>query len=397
MKLNVAVVDDELPAIEEMEELLGTSGLVGSVFPHMKAREAFEDIVNRRPHAAFIDIQMPGMDGLQMAERLLAAAPEVDVVFVTAYEQYALKAFELAAVDYLLKPVSPERLALTLERIHNRTSRMVRSGPVQPAEESAQSYVQCFGRLTVKGREGRQVRWKTAKVEEMFAYLFLYREVSSERMMNDLFPDSDFDRARTYIHTCIYQIRKGLATASLSGELAIRYERGVYRLDIRETDSDLSRLERMWVSTEVQTGQRSIQQDASGQKQQPEAAEEQKARIDAAFELYKGELFEGVGSIWIAERREYYRQKFIRRMTEMLGALGRGAGKVWSLEYTERLLAIDPLNEMLALRLCELYGAMGRAREAKEFFERFAASYQQELGLQLPVQIWEEYRRHLRQ
>ena len=83
--------------------------------------EALRLIEAEHPEVAFLDIRMPGMTGLEVAAELVdgldegAAVPRL--VFVTAYDEFALKAFDLAAVDYLLKPVSPERLARTVERL----------------------------------------------------------------------------------------------------------------------------------------------------------------------------------------------------------------------------------------------------------------------------------------
>jgi DNA-binding LytR/AlgR family response regulator len=86
--------------------------------------EAVQAAERLKPGLAFLDIQMPGMTGLEVAEeiaeRMGAAAPAI--VFVTAYDQFATRAFELAAADYVLKPVDPKRLALTVARLKSRTA-----------------------------------------------------------------------------------------------------------------------------------------------------------------------------------------------------------------------------------------------------------------------------------
>jgi DNA-binding LytR/AlgR family response regulator len=81
---------------------------------------AVEAIVSQHVEVAFLDIQMPGLTGLQVASTVLAASPHTSIVFVTAYDQHALTAFEQGAVDYLLKPVARERLVHTLARIRAR-------------------------------------------------------------------------------------------------------------------------------------------------------------------------------------------------------------------------------------------------------------------------------------
>jgi DNA-binding LytR/AlgR family response regulator len=83
---------------------------------------ALEAIAEHQPDVAFLDIRMPGLTGLEVAAALAQASPRTQVVFVTAYDQYAIDAFDKGAVDYLLKPVSAERLAATVQRIRQRAA-----------------------------------------------------------------------------------------------------------------------------------------------------------------------------------------------------------------------------------------------------------------------------------
>lgn len=84
--------------------------------------EALEAIAEHRPDVAFLDIRMPGLTGLEVAAAMVEASPATQIVFVTAYDQYAIDAFETGAIDYLLKPVSRERLAATVQRLQARAA-----------------------------------------------------------------------------------------------------------------------------------------------------------------------------------------------------------------------------------------------------------------------------------
>lgn len=79
--------------------------------------EALEAIAAHQPEVAFLDIRMPGLSGLEVAAAAAEASPRTRIVFVTAYDQYAVDAFERGAIDYLLKPIAPERLAATVKRL----------------------------------------------------------------------------------------------------------------------------------------------------------------------------------------------------------------------------------------------------------------------------------------
>lgn len=84
--------------------------------------EALEAIATHQPDVAFLDIRMPGLTGLEVASAMAEASPATQVVFVTAYDQYAIDAFETGAVDYLLKPISRERLVATVQRLQARAA-----------------------------------------------------------------------------------------------------------------------------------------------------------------------------------------------------------------------------------------------------------------------------------
>jgi DNA-binding LytR/AlgR family response regulator len=89
---------------------------------------ALEAIESHRPDVAFLDIRMPRLTGLEVATAAAEASPSTQVVFVTAYNQYAIDAFERGAVDYLLKPVTPERLAATVRRLKERIASGAQAG-----------------------------------------------------------------------------------------------------------------------------------------------------------------------------------------------------------------------------------------------------------------------------
>lgn len=112
------VADDEAPALDELLYLLKGFPEIEVVGTATNGLEALERIEELGPDLVFIDVQMPGLDGLRLIEKLHEhGAPVPAFVLCTAYEQYALEAFRMEALDYLLKPVTRERLALTIERV----------------------------------------------------------------------------------------------------------------------------------------------------------------------------------------------------------------------------------------------------------------------------------------
>lgn len=120
MTWTVVIVDDEAPARRKLQHLLGREPGVRIVGEASNGEEALEVIASTQPDLVFLDIQMAGLDGLEVARRL-SRENSPRIVFVTAHDEHAVEAFELCALDYLLKPFSAARLHQTLERISRRT------------------------------------------------------------------------------------------------------------------------------------------------------------------------------------------------------------------------------------------------------------------------------------
>jgi two-component system response regulator LytT len=120
MAIRVMVVDDEQLAREELCFLLGEAGSVEIVGQATDGVEALRMAGELRPDVVFLDVQMPGLTGFEVARRLIEADVPVQLVFVTAFDQYAIDAFTVNAVDYVLKPVDADRLEQTLERVRRR-------------------------------------------------------------------------------------------------------------------------------------------------------------------------------------------------------------------------------------------------------------------------------------
>jgi len=119
-RFQAVVVDDEPPAREELCYLLGQVGGVEVVGQAGNGVDGLALIESARPHAAFLDVQMPGLTGFEVAHLLLDRQVPTNVVFVTAFDQYAIDAFEVNAVDYLLKPVEQDRLERSVQRLAAR-------------------------------------------------------------------------------------------------------------------------------------------------------------------------------------------------------------------------------------------------------------------------------------
>jgi two-component system LytT family response regulator/two-component system response regulator LytT len=148
--LRVLVVDDEQLARDELCYLLEQVGDVDVVGQAGNGLEALTAVDRHEPDLIFLDIQMPGLGGFEVARRLLAQGEEAPaIIFVTAYDQHAIAAFDVNAVDYLLKPVDAARLEQGLQRARRRLG-SDRTGSAAPLNDQLEQIVKMMA--------GRQVR-----------------------------------------------------------------------------------------------------------------------------------------------------------------------------------------------------------------------------------------------
>ena len=135
--LRTVLVDDERLAREELGYLLGQLGGIDVIGQAGDGLEAVDTIDRLQPDLVFLDVQMPGLTGFDVARRLLDIEAGTQIVFVTAFDQRAIEAFEVNAVDYLLKPVDPTRLDTAVQRVRRR----IAAERVADTAESAGSVV----------------------------------------------------------------------------------------------------------------------------------------------------------------------------------------------------------------------------------------------------------------
>ena len=129
--MRALIIDDERLAREELRELLAAHPEIEVVGEAANGPEAQKRIAELQPDLLFLDIQMPEQNGFELLQALEPPVPEV--IFVTAYDKYALQAFENNALDYLVKPVEPERLARAVERLRKLEPAAMPSAEGEPA------------------------------------------------------------------------------------------------------------------------------------------------------------------------------------------------------------------------------------------------------------------------
>lgn len=233
MMIRIAAVDDEMHVLERFERLVSEIKEL-ELCGLFETGEQLLSYIREHPlDAVFLDIEMPGVNGLQLSSKILDLNENIDIIFVTAFNQYAVEAFELQAMDYILKPLTEERLGKTVRRLL-KTQRM--------GGQPGKPFIQCIGGFEVF-LNGEALTWKNSKAKEVLAFL-VHKEgvpVSWEKIADAVWPDYDCEKAQTNFHATTYLLRKRLAEAGISQIL--ESSRGNYRVVTDKFDCDIYPLE----------------------------------------------------------------------------------------------------------------------------------------------------------
>ena len=358
--LRVVIVDDEQPAIDLLKILLEGTGKITCVGEYCKPSEAAKDIAILQPDAAFLDIEMPGISGMELAEDLLDRVAGIDIVFVTAFSHYAVEAFELNAVDYLLKPALQKSVDRAVSRLAGRRRLNPTSSPVTTAVQ-----IHGFGKLEVrKSFAGNLLKWRTAKVEELFAYLLYHRGtiVQKGKIIEDLWPECEPNIADNNLHTSVYKLKKTFKENAI--DISVTFAGGGYVMGLGPSiDYDVAVFE-TFIAKE------------------PDLAADSLGEFEKAAASYQGDYLGEKDYLWaIAERARL--QKYFADLAKQLA---RHYMHTASFSKAEKALLQSigylPYDEdayELLLKVCSLQG--DRPAMIK-YYETIQTALQQELGIQ---------------
>lgn len=317
----------------------------------------------------FLDIEMPGKNGLELAEIISSTYPHITIIFVTAFNHYAAEAFELNALDYLLKPIQAERLQKTLNRISS-----IEKPIVEDVDSLLPMYVQlCHEfKLTLSDGEVKIIQWRTARAKELFLYLVHHHGtvVRKTEIIELLWENFNMEQAYAQLYTTIYHIRNTLK--ELSSYFEIDSVSDGYVLTTKHVIIDMKE----WDKAMNTLG--SISDDTINQ-------------YEEAMKLYTGIYLEMEDYLWLESERHRLTQRWLK----VAHALASYYYKANELEHTERWLSNIckrvPDDENAHFFLMKIYAELGYGVLVNHQYSQLVKSLK-ELDLTVHPTVEEWYR-----
>ncbi|WP_033542014.1 response regulator [Planococcus sp. CAU13] len=355
--MKAILVDDELLALDYLEWLLCKAGNVTIAGKFMDSLKALEAIALMKPDIVFLDVEMPGMNGIELAEKIKSSWSGVQVIFVTAYNHYAVKAFELNAVDYLLKPVQFDRLQESLSRISSLPA-VAATGAVQKIKT-----LQRLSFISIEDgtEQEMQVKWRTSKVRSVFAYLLQQHDkpVRKDILLEEFWPDLSVDKGYVQLYGCIYQIRKTIASVNFNVSLT-NYEHA-YQLSLGEVKLDVDEWEQQLENL-------------------PELTEETVPLYQKAISAYSGTYLAEEEFVWADYERERLNMIWFQQLKKLADYLANQRRFAEAITIYLQMQAAFPYLDASYLQLMQLFKELGDYHSVRHQFSRLKEMLLEEYG-----------------
>lgn len=372
--MRIVLVDDEALPLTRLRKLLEKSSVpeIEIVGEYTDSLKIIEEIQTLQPNVVFLDIVMPDMDGLALGEKIQELLPDVEIVFTTGFDQYAIDAFNLHAIDYLLKPVQMARLEKTLERLENLYDKFKKI-------RNKHTVIELFGGLNVVTPDGQRqiMKWRTSKAKELFAYMLDHRDeiIYRDTILELFWPESDIDKASKQLYTAIYTIRKTLKDYGLDGvQISSPLLNSGYKLLVQNVVVD-------------------VEQWLSNLKTLPPIQQTTVDEHEKVFQMYTGNYLGDCDYLWAEGERERLRRVWLHHAHQLSEFYIKNENYLAAIKVQEKVQALFSDEEENYFTLMKLYDLLNNAAAVEEQYWLLKKALQEYLAVEPSEEIEEWYQR----
>lgn len=362
--MRVLLIDNEEMALNVNEIMLKELDGVEVVGKFTNPYSALERLEAMEADVIILDMEMGAVNGLELAEIIRSKYSHIEIMFVTAHAQYALQAFEVNAVDYLLKPLNKNRLKRAIERMQEKLD-LYKESKKQVASKEVSFYMKTFGGFHLLDNQQNIVKWRTKKVKELFLFLWQHNgaPVHKAIVMEQLWPDVHAEKTAKLLHTTVYQLRKTFKEQGL--EDAVQFNNDHYSLGLL-IGSDCTVLEGLLKDNKMESSE-----------------------VEQILTLYKGDFLEEADFRWVTPIQQRLRQSVLQYLEQIISV-----GEVNLLLIEEcllKMLELDCYNETYMYNLLAFYENMENSQKMKEFYKMIEARLRDDLGIEVPIKMKKLY------
>lgn len=355
--MRAIIIDDEPIAIQMFERLIADITQLDLVASTTNATQALPLITTHLPDVVFLDIDLGIASGLEIADRINEHFPHIKIVFITAFSDYAVQAFELNAIDYLLKPVQQKRIVQMMTKLSQASTKQAAT------QQTIHIKTMYQGRML--DQDGSTIKVRTEKVEELFYYLWYHRSeaITRELILDALWTDLAQDKAVNLMHSTLYQLRKTLDQLGYDNAITLKSKQYVLNVDVT---SDYNELIHLLV--------------------QPTLTEKDVIRL---LDLYRGDFFEVQNYHWAHFEREKLREDITTSLLHYVTTETCTDNVMIAILALVKKLEL--YDEEWVLAIMAYFATHHKQTKLIHFYNEVKSHWQNELGLDLPKAIQNKY------
>lgn len=368
--MKIILIDDERLALEYLEHQLRQNADIEVIGKFLDPVIGKESILGQEVDVVFLDIDLPEISGIELAEQLLESKPNLNIVFVTAYNEYAVKAFELNALDYVVKPVSAERLKKTLQRIQSQMGQNANEALIP----SQAIRMNVFQQLLIESAPGEltAMHWRTSKARELFLYLLQRRGqlVRKSMLIELLWPEYEISKVYAQLYTCVYHVRKTLEPYGERFQIANLAEGYIMQisgvlLDAEEWENKL--------------------------KSAPPLSRDSIQHYSELMKLYSGDYLEEYDYVWAESERHRLKTLWLRTTYQMAEWYASDGQTEKAMEWYHEIIARQPHAEGAHFALMKIYASLDQSVLVHQQYRKLADVFREEFGEQPGAAVMEWY------
>lgn len=209
------IVEDEKPALDELEYHLKKYEFIKIISKHQNVKEVLLCISQEMPDVIFLDIDMPNKNGLQLSQKIKKINNNIVIIFISAYSQYSLEAFNFFPLDYIIKPINEKRLQKTILQISFIFQQKTKENTIK----NNKKIVKCFQKFEIclNDDANREVKFPTRQTKEMLAYLIFHfeRRVTRKELIDYIFGGIEDKKNINLLHVTAYKLRNLLTAVGI--------------------------------------------------------------------------------------------------------------------------------------------------------------------------------------
>jgi two-component SAPR family response regulator len=354
--LRAIAVDDEKRSRTRLSRIIKAIDGIILVKSFSNGDDALEYLVNNKVDIALLDIEMPVMNGIELGDHILHNYENIELIYITAYDQYAIDAFNIYAIGYLLKPIDADCLQKHIEHILKK-----RTSHDQLIREVVLSIdvlgtVRCY----IDG-DTKDLSFRTKKAEELFLFLIHNQGnlVSRNDITDTIWPYMEIKKAVTNFHSTCYYIRETLKLLGCGG-LLIK-ERGQYKIDTLKIRCDAIEFSNLF--DEMNKSEFNLKDS------------------EQLFKIYKGLYFENKAYDWISVNQCWFENAYEKLLNKMEDMYFNQSLYERSFEMSKKIINHNPLEDKAYVKLIKYCVKNQEYLQAIKFYKEYKRVLKKELGI----------------